>query len=142
MHETSLSIDVEIKHQIFLASELTQVSMCKVAKKLIRYGVTIHNKTVFKNSLTEYQRIFHSSCTRLHYRVTNEEHDFFTFSRYFLNTSVSKLLLVGFLLFFKKLINKLIKNKEEIFDFYNYSTLQEKYATSINQFLFNTVKKE
>lgn len=133
--ETSLSINNSIKNEILIASTITNKSACSITKKLIRKAININNVIVIKGQLTEYQENFEDSKLDIfRYRLSEEEHFLFSKARQQLNISISKLLLVGFLLFFDRIICKCKKEKKEkMWD--NYTVLRQTLYFTIESFL-------
>lgn len=141
IHETSLNIDTNIKDLISQAAEFSGKSSSFLAKKLIKMAYSANNEIILKNKLIEYQdKSSSNKFTILRYRLNEDDRIEFSSARVRLCISISKLLLVGFFLFFRKLINKYIKkiNKEkEKKTLYNYTAICTHYANQVIDFLIS-----
>ena len=135
MNETSLSIFSSIKSEIRQLSLASGKSCNFICKHLISQVINCHNYASIQTGLIDYQKKFDTDFKVLRYRLTDQEHISFHLARIRLKTSISKLLLIGFLLFFKKLVKKLTqKNKHKKFN-NNYTIIYQKAFYQLNDFL-------
>lgn len=141
VHETSLCINTDIKKELFIASQQINRSMCCIAKDLIKLVLNNCSDTVIEDKLIEYQeRHLYKNLEIFRYRLSENEYVSFISARCRLRYSVSKLLLIGFLLFFKKYLLKFLNKEQLFFINNNYTRIYKDYAICIQNFL-NAVKK-
>lgn len=143
--ETSICIDENVKNEILKFSEKSGKSACYLVNNLIKKAIRINDNIVINNKLVEYQESSPSFCKQVfRYRVTSSEHKYYNAARARMEISISKLLLVGFLLFFKELVSTLKKCKTKI-QWYNYTAIQILLFPTIEEFIKSIgyeVKKE
>lgn len=113
--ETSLVTYPVVKEEIIKLSKVTGKSTCFIAKRLIELVIKEMDSDDCLDSLTEYQQSYKDEdLIILRYRLSKIEHDDFTFARHKFKISISKMLLIGFLLFFDKLVEKYCENKKKV----------------------------
>lgn len=109
MLESCLYVNFFVKDEILKYSKDENVSACKFAKYLINLACSYEVNVEIKGQLVSYQKTFNNeSCEMLRYRLSDAEHKYFCSERNRLETSISKLLLIGFLLFFGYLLKEKI----------------------------------
>ena len=128
MKSTTMNLDKAVCQEINKAAEFYDVTRIYLVKKIIKKIDIFYNKIHIWGKLKMYQD--HSpdkgwKC--FHYQLSNEECDLFANVSHRLKISISKLILIGFVLFFKQILRKLEKrnNSEKII--YSYTLLNYKY---------------
>lgn len=135
--DTTICVDEDVFCEIKYFADLHGCSMSEIIKKLLYFVCTIDGNIVIRNKLVEYQNHIQVGGYKVfHYILSDKENEMFSSARQRLKISVSKLLLAGFLLFFKKMIKMYEKNgKNEIINLNNYSYLVEKLYYTIENYV-------
>lgn len=145
--ESSLYVENRIKEQLIEASDLLQISACMLSKILIKKVCNLDLRDIRKNILSKYQESGDDFLyDTFRYRLSDEEYILFNSCRMKFRCSISLLLLIGYLLFFDKLIKKHFKkrNKSKILDSYttNKSLLYKTVINLLKSFDLHAIKLE
>jgi hypothetical protein len=147
MKKTSAYVDSCIYFEIQSISTKFGISNSKIAKDLILIAINSFNSGKVFGSLTEYQNHKPVSWERLYYQLNIDEAEFFSISRQKFKISISKLLFIGFSLFWKQLVykykNRISKVKIKI-KMNSYDRFTLLYSDYISYFKkrFKIIKKE
>lgn len=133
IHETTLYINNKVKEEIKKAAEQSGKSECFLIKEILKKVIFISKNSEIRNRLTSYQDKNNQQYEHFRYRLNDDEHKEFNNARQRLNISISKLLFIGFILFFKKIIKKYLKKCSEK-KWYNYTTINSLYKYLVIDF--------
>ncbi|MBN1500628.1 MAG: hypothetical protein JW982_10750 [Spirochaetes bacterium] len=137
MFETTIYLDLSVYSMIQNFSVERDISICKVIKLLLTQVCNIDNKVIITGKLTEYQNHQPEVDYRIfRYRLSEDEHKLFSSARHRLELSISKLLLIGFLMFFDNIFN-INDDKQK----YNYTIFKKKLYYEVLKFL-NSIQKQ
>lgn len=129
MHKTTLYINTEILECICNASRNYNISKSYLIKYLLNQTSLNYKSSNISQTLIKYQKCHSSTSFKLfHIAFSDDELNTFHNSRNSLKASVSLLLLIGFVLFFKKLLKKLNKNEKIIYSYTLLEVIIPKYS--------------
>ncbi|MBN1499841.1 MAG: hypothetical protein JW982_06795 [Spirochaetes bacterium] len=113
--ETTIKIDPFVKEKLAEFSEITSLSVSYLIKFLLKKLNERYIRYEIADGLIKYQshRPPHTY-ENFHFKLSNEEKNCFELMRISHKTSISYLLFIAFLLFFKDLIKKYRKNFKRI----------------------------
>ena len=135
MYESTISIEFSIKENLTILSNVSGKSVCLLVKELIKKAI-LSSHIVVQKSLTEYQvSDSRLNYVRFRYRFNEQERLLFFQARVDFCMSVSKLLLVGYILYYEKLLKKFTKQKVK----HSYTIILKILANSVEKYINNSV---
>ncbi len=136
-HGTSANVDEKFFYEICLAAEKYNLTRNEIIKDIIKLTIKAIQSGRISGKLIEYQNHSPNDWETIYYTLDENEIELFSASRQKYKISISKLAFIGFILFWKQLIQMYSKNITKLLKdgfFINYDEYRKKMAYLVPYF--------
>ncbi|MBN1500259.1 MAG: hypothetical protein JW982_08890 [Spirochaetes bacterium] len=141
---TSIYIDIELLERLTIFSAALKIQLNSLITQILLKTAAHYKYNYRENRLIEYQEnTGNQNFIPIHVKFTEMENEIFQEARFNYKISISKLLFLGFLLFFNEIAKKFKdkKNNNKRF-FYSYHKYIKKFYFLIENFNISLKKRE